>query len=145
MDQQAKGWYVVNVVMNRTVRGPYKWRETAEAVCEELERSTGHGLGYSIERRGKQPKPRKKFQRPTVADVLAYCVERNNGLDPQAFVDFYTSKGWRVGRTPMKDWKAAVRTWEQRRIADANGNGKAEADERQAKRDFEDFIHGRSR
>jgi hypothetical protein len=49
-----------------------------------------------------------------VEEVKAYCLERKNGLDAQAFVDFYSSKGWKVGNNPMKDWKAAVRTWEQR-------------------------------
>ena len=55
-----------------------------------------------------------RFTAPTVEDVTAYCRERGNRVDPQRFVDFYASKGWRVGSTPMKDWKAAVRTWEQR-------------------------------
>ncbi len=53
------------------------------------------------------------FKPPTVAEVKAYCEERNNGIDAQRFVDYYTSNGWRVGKSPMKDWKAAVRTWEQ--------------------------------
>ena len=49
-----------------------------------------------------------------MADVAAYCQERGSTVDPQRFVDFYASKGWRVGSQPMKDWKAAVRTWERR-------------------------------
>lgn len=55
-----------------------------------------------------------RFYPPTVEEVKAYCEERNNGVDPQAFVDFYTAKGWKVGKDPMKDWQAAVRTWERR-------------------------------
>lgn len=54
------------------------------------------------------------FSRPTVDEVRAYCLERRNNVDPQSFVDFYDSKGWLVGRTPMRDWKASVRTWERR-------------------------------
>lgn len=61
-----------------------------------------------------KPKSRK-FVPPDVEQVRAYCRERGNGIDPAAFVDYYASKGWTVGRAPMKDWKAAVRTWEQRR------------------------------
>ena len=57
----------------------------------------------------------KRFKPPSVEEVKAYCLERKNGLDAQAFVDFYESKGWKVGKEPMKDWKAAVRTWENRR------------------------------
>lgn len=54
-----------------------------------------------------------RFTPPTVDEVFLYCVERKNTVDPQRFVDFYTSKGWMVGKTKMKDWKAAVRNWEK--------------------------------
>lgn len=54
----------------------------------------------------------KRFSPPSVAEVAAYCTERGNSVNPQNFVDFYASKGWRVGDQSMKDWKAAVRTWE---------------------------------
>ena len=58
-------------------------------------------------------KPRKRFTPPTVDEVAAYCRERGNGVDAQRFVDFYTASGWMRGKTPVKDWKACVRTWEQ--------------------------------
>lgn len=54
------------------------------------------------------------FQPPTVDEVRAYCVERNNNIDAEQFVDFYECKGWYVGKNKMKDWKAAVRGWERR-------------------------------
>ena len=57
---------------------------------------------------------RSRFVPPSVEEVAAYCGERNNRIDPQTFVDFYASKGWVVGKSKMKDWKAAVRTWEKR-------------------------------
>lgn len=60
---------------------------------------------------GKQPP--KRFTPPTREEVAAYCTERGNKVDPDRFVDFYTSKGWIVGKSPMKDWKAAVRGWER--------------------------------
>ena len=60
------------------------------------------------------PTRSKRFTPPTVDEVRAYCKERGNRVDPQKFVDHYTSNGWMVGKTKMKDWKAAVRTWEQR-------------------------------
>ena len=56
----------------------------------------------------------KRFTPPTLDDVLAYVRERGSNVDPQRFLDFYASKGWMVGKNPMKDWKAAVRTWEKR-------------------------------
>ena len=63
----------------------------------------------------KQPAAKAKFKKPDVFEVAAYCRERQNGVDAQAFVDFYESKGWMIGKNPMKDWKAAVRTWERQR------------------------------
>lgn len=54
------------------------------------------------------------FVKPTLYDVQTYCLERGNTIDPQAFIDFYESNGWMVGKNRMKDWKAAVRTWESR-------------------------------
>ena len=58
-------------------------------------------------------KGRTHFQKPSVSEVAAFCRERNNGIDPEEFVAFYESKGWMVGRNPMKDWKSAVITWEK--------------------------------
>ena len=58
---------------------------------------------------------KKRFKKPTVEEVQSYCRERQNGVDAAAFVNFYEAKGWVVGRSPMKDWKAAVRTWEGKR------------------------------
>lgn len=57
--------------------------------------------------------PHITFKKPTVDEILKYCGERNNLVDPVRFFDFYESKGWMIGKTKMKDWKAAVRTWEK--------------------------------
>lgn len=64
-----------------------------------------------------------RFNPPAVEEVAAYCAERRNNVDAQAWWDFYQSKGWMVGKNKMKDWKAAVRTWEQRHKNDSNNNG----------------------
>jgi hypothetical protein len=63
----------------------------------------------------KGAKTRKRFIKPTVEEVREYCQERGNTVDPETFVNFYESKGWVVGKSPMKDWKAAVRNWERSR------------------------------
>lgn len=55
-----------------------------------------------------------KFQKPTLAEIREYCISRGNKVDPEQFFDFYESKGWMVGNSRMKDWRAAVRTWEKR-------------------------------
>ena len=59
-------------------------------------------------------KKRKRFIPPTLSEVQAYCKERNNNVDAETFVNFYQSKDWYVGKNKMKDWKAAVRTWENK-------------------------------
>lgn len=55
----------------------------------------------------------KRFTKPTIEEVQAYCRERNNNVDAQKWYDHYSSNGWKVGRSKMVDWKAAVRTWER--------------------------------
>ena len=59
------------------------------------------------------PQRGKRFIPPALDEVRTYCRERNNRVDPEAFINFYESKGWMVGKNKMKDWKAAVRTWEK--------------------------------
>ena len=67
---------------------------------------------------------RKKFVKPTVYEVSEYCNERDNGINADQFVDHYDSNGWKVGKNPMKDWKATIRTWEQRNNEKGGQNGK---------------------
>lgn len=66
-----------------------------------------------ISPQGDVPKTTKRFTRPTIDEIKQYCSERNNTVDPQKFLDYYESNGWKVGKNSMKDWKAAVRTWER--------------------------------
>lgn len=74
-----------------------------------------------------------RFTIPTVEEVNGFCRERNNSISGQAFYDFYASRGWCIGKQPMRDWKAAVRTWENKRKeelasrAQANGPDDMEA------------------
>ena len=56
----------------------------------------------------------KRFTPPSLEDIQAYCSEMGYSFDPQRFLDFYESKGWMVGKTKMKDWKAALRGWNSR-------------------------------
>ena len=74
---------------------------------------------------------RTPFNPPTVEEVRAYCTERGNSVDPEAFIDFYESKGWMIGKNKMRDWKAAVRTWEQsdKRKGVKNGGGNRQSPE----------------
>ena len=71
----------------------------------------------------------KRFIPPTVEEVESYCLERGNGIDAQSFIDFYESKGWMIGKNKMKDWKAAVRTWERSRNKNSTKKSKTVFDE----------------
>lgn len=77
---------------------------------------------------------RPRFTPPSLSEVSAYCRERQNMVDPQRFIDYYTANGWKVGKNSMKDWKAAVRTWESKQKSNA-------APRRQDGRDF-DWLTG---
>lgn len=55
----------------------------------------------------------KRFVPPSIQQVKEYCLSRNNQVDPERFIDHYTSNGWHVGKNKMKDWKASIRTWEK--------------------------------
>ena len=79
---------------------------------------------------------------PDFDEVVAYCAERGGKVDPQRWFDYYTSNGWRVGKSPMKDWKAAVRTWERNGIdrpakKSMAETARGETDPEKIKRDME--------
>lgn len=80
---------------------------------KELDTELEKELDIKGECEGGNKKPAKRFSPPTLEEVTAYCRERNNDIDPQHFIDYYSSNGWMVGKNKMKDWKAAVRTWER--------------------------------
>ena len=64
----------------------------------------------------------KKFLKPNFEQVRDYCVERKNGIDPQRFLDYYESIGWKIGNKPMKSWQAAIRTWENKNRENSGGS-----------------------
>lgn len=98
----------------------------------DKEQDKGHGLGTGTGERnrtpdkdngvcvGTQPARSRAFHAPTIEQVREYCVQRHNTVDAERFVDYYQSNGWKVGKNPMKDWQAAVRTWER---GDNGGQG----------------------
>jgi len=87
-----------------------------------------------FEKKTEQKKGR--FTPPTRSEVRAYCQERvrdgHPAVNPEQFCDFYESNGWKVGKNTMKDWKAAVRTWEQR-----NKDSKPRGDPKIPTRDYD--------
>ena len=71
---------------------------------------------------------RKRFEKPTISDIEQYCIERNNNIDASQFFDYYESNGWKVGKNSMKDWKAAVRTWERSEYRKSNSKKNSKED-----------------
>lgn len=98
---------------NKTQQNPTKPNSRDSDSDTEIDSEIEPEIGIDSERL-RSGESKKRFRPPTVEEVEAYCFERNNKVDAERFVDFYASNGWRVGKNPMKDWKAAVRTWEKR-------------------------------
>lgn len=71
---------------------------------------------------------RKRFEKPSISDIKQYCMERNNNINANQFYDYYESNGWKVGKNSMKDWKAAVRTWERSEYRKSNSKKNSKED-----------------
>ena len=86
---------------------------------------------------------RKSFVKPTIEEIQSYCLERNNGINAEAFYDFYESKDWFVGKNKMKDWKACVRTWEKRESKQQTEyKSKIDIQRERQQKIMEDFVKG---
>lgn len=95
------------------------YREALSTKHEALSTKHGEDVG------GAEPPMRPRFSPPTVDEVRAYCTEKGYAVDADRFVDYYTSNGWRVGKNPMKDWRAAVRTWNRKERQDGPSKPKS--------------------
>lgn len=107
-----------------TQNNPQKPSETQKTQIEieseiKTEINTPLPNGNKGSKAATPPTRETRFSPPSLAEVQTYISERGSAVDAQQFVDFYASKGWMVGKNRMKDWKAAVRTWEKRRKEEA--------------------------
>lgn len=98
---------------NKTQQNPTKPNSRDSDSDTEIDSEIEPEIGIDSERL-RSGESKKRFRPPTVEEVEAYCFERNNKVDAERFVDYYTANGWKVGKNPMKDWKAAVRNWERK-------------------------------
>jgi hypothetical protein len=119
-----------NVSLQDTPTGELNNAEVI-ATWKEISGIPNDGIPSTVypdkDRLGKDSKGNKstgthKFVPPTLEDVKAYCQERNNGVDPNKWYDHYLAVGWKVGKNPMKDWKAAVRKWEENKVVEYTEN-----------------------
>ena len=140
------GWHITNYAHYRAIRTAEDRREYHKAYWHSRKKETQPDstntqqnqpiVEAKAEAKAEATKTtaRPRFVSPPVDEIKSYCQERRNSVDPQVFHDFYTSNGWKVGRNQMKDWKAAVRTWEKNR---SNNNGK---DQRSRAKRFSDKL-----
>ena len=117
--------YITDWSTNNQIRKdryqPSIYRNLLVKLGDGNQRSTQYRLGEDSlgkvstgeENKATTPPRAKRFTPPTLAEVQSYVAERQSPVDPQGFIDFYESKGWLVGKTPMKDWKAACRNAEK--------------------------------
>ncbi len=88
-----------------------EWNQNGSMLVPQHNITKHNGTKVNKGKGADKPPTRHKFSPPSVEEVRAYCREKEYQIDPEKFVDYYTANGWRVGRNPMKDWKAAVRNW----------------------------------
>ena len=142
-----KHWKIHNYIQKDRFNPTIRLEEKKEIVTEEdgtytqctrngYDLDTQVSIGkVSIGRVSKDIEPPKRFTAPSFEDVKAYCAERKNNVDAERFINYYTANGWKVGKNPMKDWKAAVRSWER------NDFGKPKTAETEHSFDLDDFFN----
>ena len=142
-----KHWKIHNYIQKDRFKPTICLEEKKEIVTEEdgtytqctrngYDLDTQVSIGkVSIGKVSKDIEPPKRFTAPSFEDVKAYCAERKNNVDAERFINYYTANGWKVGKNPMKDWKAAVRSWER------NDFGKPKTAETEHSFDLDDFFN----
>lgn len=118
--EKTNGRFSRNIYTLPDTKLPYtKISDTEDFVHDNLNTKNNSIKNNSIIKKNSNKKSmsdkptQPRFIKPTVDEVKAYCEERKNNVDAERFVDYYTANGWKVGKNQMKDWKAAVRTWEK--------------------------------
>ncbi|MFX0133806.1 MAG: hypothetical protein ACFFDN_09185 [Candidatus Hodarchaeota archaeon] len=96
--------------------------QQSDITCNSTKLNQIKGNNRLIKETNKRLINNGKFIKPTIEEISVYCIERNNNIDPEQFFDFYEAKGWYIGKNKMKDWKAAVRTWERNEKNKNNDN-----------------------
>ena len=91
----------------------YQGERTTDETQMKRKRNADETQVNTIEERKNEKNERSIFIEPTFNEILEYCTQRKNGVDVNKFLNFYSSKGWMVGKNKMIDWKACVRTWEK--------------------------------
>lgn len=121
IDAEAEKYKAISERRKEAAQKRYQQYYAKPAKTEQAEQKAATPEESPAEPQTQKPKKAATFAKPTVEEIREYCEERKNGLDAQAFFDFYESKGWKIGAIKMRDWRASVRTWEQRRKTEQTG------------------------
>lgn len=101
-------------------RSNYTESRRKNAYAKHMQKHMGNHMGNENENENVNNKLNKekvsKFKKPSLDEVRQYCAERNKGVDAERFFNYYESNGWQIGKNKMKNWKAAVHTWEKNNV-----------------------------
>jgi hypothetical protein len=125
-ERKAKACKVTRRYSNVTVTPPDTDTDTDADIGTVSEGVQGESQSVAAAPHRRAQKGGSRFSAPTLDQVADYCHERGNQIDPEKFHDYYESNGWKVGKSAMKDWKAAVRNWEKRNEEHQRAGGKRE-------------------
>ena len=116
------GFFIINYAKYReyslsdssdaTRKREYRKRDNLGRVPEMAGHSASASASASEDKKDSMEEKIRNQIPPSIESIVEYCNQRQNNIVPQKFFDHYQSKGWMVGRTKMKDWQAAIRTWE---------------------------------
>jgi hypothetical protein len=123
--EQREEWRKRKARQRRREKGEEDGGDRDQTTTQRVRESGGEVAGEKVET-SKSPAKKKastRFVPPSLEEVRAYCESKGYSFDPEAFHAFYESKGWKVGKNPMKSWKAACVTWQKRREKDGPVNG----------------------
>ncbi len=112
IDYKKRGCHILSREIRLTKISIDDYQKYQSTIDEKVKENNISINNISINK--KENIKRKVFKKPTIDEIQNYCDERNNSINAVAFYDFYESKDWMVGKNKMKDWRACVRTWEQR-------------------------------
>jgi len=106
----------VRMLESNLVSCQAEWQKSARQSGENLPHTYNKSTGIKDDKSSSIYSAKVAFVKPTIEEVRAYCRERGNSVDPEAFIAHYESNGWMVGRNKMKNWRQAIITWEKSHI-----------------------------
>lgn len=123
VEYERKGKEIIKRIIK--LKGTHKYDEVFTKIVEGYsQKDKENNTSNNNTSNKKEIYKEKRFKKPTLEEVKEYCLERQNNINPELFIDYYESNGWKVGKNPMKDWKACIRTWEKKNTSKVDAREK---------------------